>query len=123
MVVKKTVCSECDTENNNQPNYCPDCGAEDPWITVPEYRFDTDDLPYVFESSFSDDNGELWEDFCLAYFGECGIRGDDVEGLPDEFPRMKYRFLTVYWAIDQEFEIHGPFMSKSKARKATQNGS
>lgn len=119
MVATETVCSECGTKSRSKPNFCPDCGAEDPWEEEALFEFDEDDLPIIFETSLSDDFWELWDDFCQSYFGVCDIEGDDVKGLPDEFPRMKYRMINVYWVLNEDLEIEGPYLSRKNAREDT----
>lgn len=116
MTITETFCSECDRKDSSEPNYCPNCGAEDPWVTEPRYEFDEDDLPVIFETSMTDDFWELWHDFTQSYFG-CQLEGEDVVGLPDDFPRMKYRYIDVYWVLTEDLEIEGPFCNRNEARE------
>lgn len=117
MVLTETVCSECGLVNQDRPNYCPDCGSEDPWVEEELYEFDNEDLPIVFETSLTDDFWGLWDDFCRSYFGTTGLEGEDIKGLPEGFPRMKYRMIDVYWVLTEELEVEGPYLSRKEARE------
>lgn len=116
MVVYNTVCSECGNKGTEKDNYCPQCGSENPWVEKPKYSFDEEDLPIIFESSISRDNWELWDEFCDSYFGVRGLKGSDIEGLPDNFPRLKYSYFSVYWKITKDLDIKGPYICKENAR-------
>jgi hypothetical protein len=116
MTVTDKVCSECGETNSSSPNYCPNCGSENPWETEARYEFDEGDLPVIFETSMTDDFWELWYDFTQSYFGY-RLDEEDVADLPDNFPRMKYRYIDVYWVLTEELEIEGPFCNRSEARE------
>ena len=112
MVVTHTVCSECGERPNTKTPYCPSCGEESPWEEVPTYEFDEDDLPIAFSFSVSEDNWELWDAFCHQYFGGAGLVGSDIEGLPDEFPRLKCCFVDIWFVVTEEYEVEGPFLEQ-----------
>lgn len=119
MVVTKTVCSECGTNNRSKPNYCPECGAENPWEEEAVYEFNDEDLPFIFETSITSDNWELWDDFCQSYFSSSDLTGDDIKNLPDDFPRMKYRMIDVYWVLTEDLDVDGPYLERKEARNST----
>lgn len=112
MTVTETVCTGCGRQTTVESDYCPDCGAEDPWEEQPRYEFDEEDLPIVVEFEVYDDNHSLWRDFCNQYFGKYELRGSDIVGLPDDFPRMKYCTFSVYFKITEELELEGPFLEE-----------
>jgi hypothetical protein len=115
----ESYCTECGSASTAATPHCPNCGAEDPWDERPAFRFDEDDLPFVFSHEVYDDNYDLWRTFCGEYFGAYELNGSDVAGLPEDFPKMKYCVFEVYFVITETYELEGPFLDKSAAREAT----
>lgn len=114
----KTVieCENCSKRSQSMPNFCPKCGSKDPWISVNNYEFEEDDLPFVYTTSLTDDNWEMWDDFCESYFG-VKMEASDVAGLSEGFPLMKYRYVELYWILTEDYNIKGPFNRKDKVRE------
>lgn len=120
MTVTETVCENCGNVTTDDPPdpYCSQCGKANPWEERSAYRFDPDDLPIVFSVSHGGGKWKPWREFCSQYFGVYEIGGKDVDGLPEEFPRLKYSHVEVYYKIDEDYELHGPFLDRSEARNA-----
>jgi len=120
MTATETVCSECGSEPSQMNNYCGDCGAgPDPWEERDCYDFERDvSLPLVFSSEVYNDTHGLWRDFCSAAFGVYELRGSDIANFPEGVPSMKYQTFMVYYKLDEDLELHGPFLEKSEAREA-----
>lgn len=118
-----TECGECGAQpvdGNSRQKYCSECGAgPDPWEREPEYDFERDvSLPFIFsDEQYNDDHG-LWREFCHQAFGAHELRGSHIANLPDGLPKMKYNVFTVYYKLDEDLELHGPFLDKQEARDA-----
>lgn len=115
--MNEIVCESCDYETDSKTAFCPICGEEDAWVEEPAYEFDEDDLPITFSTYAYDDHYGLWDAFCEEYFG-VRVTGSNVSGLPDDFPRMKFYEEELFWTIDEDYEIHGPFLRAVDARDA-----
>ena len=118
MTITHTICTECEKEQQETSNFCPHCGAEDPWEEVPQYEFDEDDFPYVFSCTAYDSDWGMWRDFCDSYFGVRALKSSDIAGFPERFPRMKYMEVNLYYKITKTYDLKGPFLSKEEAREA-----
>lgn len=118
-MITETVCSECNwtTTEREPPNYCPNCGAQEPWEEQPAYKIHRENFPVIFTTSCGGEKWGLWRAFCEEYFGVYDLKGSDVANLPEDFPRLKYGHVDIYWAIDEEYELHGPFLDKDKLRQ------
>lgn len=116
MAPTETFCEGCGYHPTEETQFCPECGMEQPWDTRPKYQFNEDDLPLVVSYYHHDDHHGLWNQFCEDYFG-ARLRGSDIAGLPDDFPRMKFVDIEVYYAITEDCDLKGPFSSKTKARE------
>ena len=116
MTATHTECGDCGTRLMEEPNFCPECGAEEPAVETETYSIDEDSLPTVIESSVYRDNWELWYEFTEQLFGHRVESGEaNVESVdPRDF---KYSVFEVYWAVDTSGEIHGPFQSVGDARE------
>lgn len=114
MPLTETYCENCGMTAEESTSFCPDCGAEEPWEVRSAYKFDADDLPVIFTTRTYDDDWGLWDGFCEEYFGT-RLQGDDVDGLPDDFPRLKFHEVEIFWKIDEALDLHGPFLSKEEA--------
>lgn len=113
-VPEETVCADCGLKNTVDHNYCPECGSND-WTTDPMFEFDEDDLPIVFSYRVYDDHHGLFKAFCRRYFGEWPAR-DQIANLPDEFPRLKFLEREMYFVVDEDYELEGPFLDESMAK-------
>lgn len=116
MTQMETYCTECGQVTTATTPHCSNCGAEDPWDERPAFRFDESDLPFVFSMEVYNDSYELWRSFCNAYWGAYDLKGSDVAGLPDEFPKLKYSVFDAYYVITTECELEGPFLDHDVAR-------
>lgn len=121
MTITTIECGNCGDKSQNEPNFCPKCGSKDPWVSVSKYEFEENDLPFIYTTSLTDDNWEMWDDFCESYFG-VRLEGCDIVGLPEDFPLMKYRYIDLYWILTEEYNVKGPFNEKQKAREAIRLG-
>jgi len=121
-VLTETVCESCGKEwgerSELEPNYCPSCGTEDPWIEQPMYDFEDVDLPIVFSEEKHDDHYGLWRSFCAQAFGVHEIYSSNIANFPDGMPRMKYSVVEVYWKVTENLKLKGPFLDKDEARDA-----
>lgn len=113
----ETYCTECDQTSTATTPHCSNCGSEDPWEERPAYEFDEDELPFIFSHEVYNDNWEIWKDFCEAYFGVYELKGSDIAGIPEEFPRLKYCVFEVYYVITESYELEGPFLDRTEARE------
>lgn len=116
--ITKTVCSDCGHCPDEESPYCPECGADATWVETPEYEFDEDDLPVYFSYRIYDDNYELWDYFCESYFGVRGLKGSDTVGIPDDFPELAFIEEEIFFAVTEELELEGPFLSEWAAKQA-----
>lgn len=118
--ITETVCTNCGAsiDTPSPPPYCPQCGDEDPWDEQAAYVFDEDDLPVVFSHDIYDDNWGLWRAFCNQYFGVDELNGSEVAGLPEDFPRLKYCVVELWFTLTPSHELAGPFLSEQEARDA-----
>jgi len=98
-----------------EPNFCPECGAEEPAVETETYVID-DELPTVIESSVYRDNWELWREFTEELFGH-RVESDEVVTSKVDPRDFKYSVFEVYWAVDESGEVHGPFQSVGEARE------
>jgi len=114
----ETYCMECDNVVRDESTFCPECGAEDPWDKRPMYEFDEDDLPTVISYESYNDTYKLWNNFCKQHFGNYELKGDDVAGLPEQFPSLKYCVFEVYFVVTKSYEMEGPFLTRKEAREA-----
>ena len=115
MTATKTVCSECDTVPSSVTQYCPDCGAEEPWEKEPLYDFDDVELPIVVEYEHYNDTYGLWRAFCQQAFGG-EVELEDVANYDGPSPRdMKYCVINTYWVVDKS-GVDGPYLDRSEAR-------
>lgn len=121
-VSTETVCESCEkpwTERSElEPNYCPSCGEEDPWVEQPCYDWEDVDLPVVFSYEVYRDHAELWNSFCASVFGKMELRESDIANFPDGVPQMEYLIVDLYFKLTEDLELKGPFEERSKARKA-----
>lgn len=117
MTQMETYCTECERVSSATTPHCPDCGAEDPWDERPAYEFNEDDLPFVFSYEVYEDNWKLWRSFCEQYFGSYELKGSDVAGLSEEFPKLKYCVFDVHYVVTEGYELEGPFLSEEDARE------
>lgn len=118
MTVTETYCTECGRVTQATTPHCPDCGAKDPWEDRPAYQFDPEDLPYVVTHEFYNDTYGLWRSFVGDYFGAYELNGSDIDGLPDDFPDMKYCVVEVYFGITESYELEGPYLDRDTALEA-----
>lgn len=116
-VITQTVCTECDATPSERTEFCPHCGAEDPWEEEAKYEFDSNDLPIIFSHRISKDNYELWRDFCECYFGVYDLMGSDIANLPDDFPRLSDVHAELYFAITEDYEVVGPRLDRREIRE------
>lgn len=121
-VLTETVCESCGKPWEEQaplePNYCPSCGEEDPWVEQPMYDWENVDLPVVFSEEKYDDHYGLWESFCSQVFDAHEIDSTNIANFPDTFPRMKYSVVEIWWKLDEHLTLKGPFLDKGEARDA-----
>lgn len=119
MVATRTICSDCGKQVGKTTEYCSNCGAgPDPWEEVAEHDFERDvELPLIFHSEVYNDNYGLWRDFCAAAFGVYEVKGKDVANMPN-LPKMKYQVFTVYYKLDENYKLHGPYLEKEDAVNA-----
>lgn len=119
MAETETVCGECETSiSGTDINYCPVCGAgPDPLVEKNKYDFNDVDLPIIFSQEQYNDHYRLWDSFCDEAFGE-RLHGGDIANVPEDMPRMKYNVFSVYYKLDEDLEIHGPFLSEKEAHDA-----
>jgi hypothetical protein len=120
MTITNTVCTSCGhtTDQASPSPFCPQCGDEDPWDERAAHVFEEDDLPFVFSYEAYEDNYSLWGAFCEQYFGVYELKGTDIAGLPEEFPRLKYCVCELWFKITPSYELEGPFQSEAEARDA-----
>lgn len=120
MTITETHCSECGTSPAKKSQYCGDCGAgPDPWEERAEYDFERDvELPMVFSQEKYNDDYNMWRTFCAAAFGVYYLNEEDIANLPNGMPQMKYNVFEVYYKLDENLELHGPYLSKDEARNA-----
>ena len=120
MAETETICSECGITPGKKTQYCPECGeGPDPWNERASHDFERDvELPLIFNSEVYDDGYGLWKDFCSAAFGVYSLSQKDVANFPNGMPKMKYQTFMVYYKLDEEHELHGPFLDKAEARNA-----
>jgi len=114
-----TYCENCDHEASSTSEYCPSCGAEDPWVTEPQYDMDDVDFPVIVEREHYDDNYGLWRDFCGQTFGAYELHGSDIANVPDNLPSMKYCVPTTYWVVYED-KVDGPYLESFKAYASIQ---
>ena len=112
----QAVCTECGTVNDDQPTYCPNCGAEEPWEE--EYKYDMDDVnfPVIVSWEMYNDNYEMWRQFCYEAFG-ARLEEEDIANMPSGFPQMKYMCPKLYFKVTR-FSVEGPFLSEKEAKEA-----
>jgi len=112
----QAVCTECGTVNDDQPTYCPNCGAEEPWEE--EYQYDMDDVefPVIVSWEMYNDNYEMWRQFCYEVFGG-PLKEEDIANMPSGFPRMKYMCPMLYFKVTRS-SVEGPFLSEKEAKEA-----
>jgi len=115
---KRTECSECGSVDESEPQFCSNCGTEDPWEEVYQYDWEDVDLPIVFSYYMHNDGYKLWYSFCDAVFGVYELKGSQIANVPEGLPRMKYTDIEVYYKLDGSLELHGPFLDKQEAREA-----
>lgn len=114
----ETVCTECNWNPDRRTEYCPNCGSEDPWSERSQFDFERDvDLPHVFEMSFYNDTYGLWDEFCHSVWGT-RVKSSQIANVPSGVPSMKYCCPSVYYKLDEDLELHGPFMDKGDAKDA-----
>lgn len=119
MTATETVCSECGNSPEKKTQYCGECGAgPDPWEEKALYDFDDIELPFIFSQEQYNDDWNLWRDFCASAFGVYSLSGEDIANFPDRMPKMKYNVFTVYYKLDENLKLHGPFMEKEDAKDA-----
>lgn len=114
--LQETVCSECEHKPDEETKFCPECGAENPWIERNAYEFDEDDLPIVVSYEFYNDTFGLWDSFCEDYFGG-RLKRKHIANLPNNFPKMKYCVHTVYFVVTENLELEGPFVDEEEAER------
>lgn len=119
-MITESYCTECGHVSSANTPHCPECGTADPWEERPAYQFDEDDLPYVFSHEFYNDTYGLWRSFVGDYFGAYELNETDIAGIPETFPRMKYCVVDVYYVITESYNLEGPFLSASDARRAVE---
>lgn len=116
-VPTEIVCENCGNAGGNQPAYCEECGAEDPWTEEVLYDFDDVELPMTFSYEVYDDNYGLWDTFCRAAFGT-ELKSSQIANFPETFPRMKYCMPILHFKLTEEYELKGPYLDKQGARNA-----
>lgn len=119
MPATEMVCVQCRETLHENPNYCPECGAEDPLTERALYDFERDvDLPVVIEVSHYNYNYKLWHMFCEEVFGE-RAHPSDVVNMPEEgfaHKNMKHLVFEVYYTVTEDHEIKGPYLDRRDAR-------
>jgi len=118
MTVTETTCEQCGntTTDESPPPYCSQCGTANPWKEQSAYQFDESDLPIVFSYEVYNDTYRLWNTFVHAYWNAHDLRGSDIDGLPEEFPKMKYCVFTVWFKVTEQYELEGPFLTEQEAK-------
>lgn len=114
----RTYCDACGDEPHGLSEYCPSCGAEDPWVEEPKYDFEDVDLPLVFGMEHYNDTYGLWKNFTAEAFGVYDVDSGDIANLGVDPRDMKYATTMVYYKVDENCNVHGPFLEKSEAREA-----
>jgi hypothetical protein len=116
-MITEIRCQNCGNKQEEKTRYCPECGAEDPFRKEPKFSFDKNDLPIVFEHTFNNSAGGMWRDFTRSYFGELVEKEGYVANMPDGFPRMKKSRVHVYYFLNENLEVQGPYMTERKAKE------
>lgn len=118
-VLTEVVCENCEHYPEEETNFCPECGEEEPWIERNKYEFDEDDLPIVFEHTFNQAGGQMWDSFAKHYFdAPPGLKGTQVADFPSiKFPRMKKARVHVWYIVTEDYDLEGPYMTEEKARE------
>jgi len=112
----KTVCESCGNQEDSEPDFCPNCGTEDPWTVEYLYDMENVDFPVIVSWEMYHDNYEMWRQFCYEAFG-VDVNSNDVANIPSKFPRMKYMCPMLYFKVTKS-TIEGPFLSESEAKDA-----
>lgn len=118
-VLTETVCRECGKNQEKETNFCPKCGEENPWMERNRYEFEEEDLPIVFEHTFSQADFQIWDSFVREFFdAEPGLKSSHIADFPGKkFPRMKKARVHVWYVVTEDYSLKGPFMSEEKAKK------
>lgn len=116
-VLTETYCTECGNIPEDGTPHCPKCGAEEPWEERNKFEFNKEDLPIVFEHTFNNSSGGMWRDFTRSYFGELVETERYVANMPKKFPRMKKSRVHVYYFLDENLEVQGPYMTERRAKE------
>jgi len=116
-ITKEVLCDECGANGSQSTDYCPHCGAEDPWVKEPKFNMDDVEFPVIVEREHYDDNYGLWRDFCYQVFGVHELKSSQIANVPDGLPRMKYCCPSTYWKITEN-DVDGPYLSRKEAREA-----
>lgn len=116
MVLEDTFCENCNYNGRKTDDYCPKCGEKDPWVFKALHKFDEDDLPIIFDCTFSHKSHELWYALTKSYFGEA-LEREDVGNLPSDMPYMKKEEVTLYYILKENLEIDGPYLYESEAKR------
>lgn len=118
-VLTETVCENCEHRPEEESNFCPECGEEDPWIERNKFEFDEEDLPVVFEHTFNQADGEIWNSFSREYFdAPPGLKNGHIANFPaKKFPRMKKARVHVWYIVTEDFDLKGPFMTEDEAQE------
>lgn len=117
----KTVvqCTECYSTTSNETTYCSDCGAgPEPWEKVPKYNFERDaELPLILNVGVGGDNWQLWRELCYTVWNT-EPESRNIANLGIDPQQFKYNRATHYYKLDEDYELHGPFLDKEEARNA-----
>jgi len=115
MPPKNIICKNCEYHSESKTSFCAECGAEYPWKKEPMYQFDEESLPYVFSYSVSSTNWNMWNEFCLDYFGEDDIDARDIADFSvKKFPKMESFDTELYFVLTESYEIEGPFVDEPR---------
>lgn len=120
MVETEMRCSECGHTPREETKFCPECGAETPWLEEPVADFNDVDFPVFVEMYESNDNWELWREFCDTAFGNRSLKGEHIANLPDGFGReLKYAHYSTWWVVT-ETSVDGPYLTERAARESVE---
>lgn len=85
--------------------YCPDCGSDfDEGVTL---QWDDIEFPVWVEMESYNDHWELWDTFRwdVNYYD-----GDRNRSAPSD---MKYTVFSVYYKVEEDGSVEGPYDSKN----------
>lgn len=117
MVITVCKCSKCDFQPERRTEYCPECGEKEPWVQEPEYEFDEEDLPISFVYNLTNYDSPLWDAFCKSYFNTSMLNREDIASFPSDFPTMPELHVQIYFYIDKNYNLRGPFIDSDRMRQ------